>query len=68
MITEIFHFVRKPAKLRYATAFHNPDYKRIESSNERRSRNSDSFIAVNITAPKNQQHIPGISHHGRYDH
>jgi hypothetical protein len=37
---------------------------RIESSNQRRSRNAHSFIAVNITAPNNQQHIPGISHHG----
>jgi hypothetical protein len=31
---------------------------------QRRSHNPDSFIAINITAPKIQQHIPGISHHG----
>jgi hypothetical protein len=31
---------------------------------QHRSRNVDSFIAVNIAAPNNQQHIPGISHHG----
>ena len=30
-----------------------------------RNRGAHSFIAVNITAPNNQQHIPGINHHGR---
>ena len=64
MMTEAFIFSGSRAKLRYAAAFRNPYYQRIESSNQRRSPNADSFIAVNITAPNNQQHIPGISHHG----